>query len=118
MLGRRRPPPQVIFAFSLLLAALAGFAAYRYGMAENWVPTALWGAIALWLLVDAFRAFGWMKNGRNLPPEPSQAPRPAPQPSVTNAVNVNPEVTGAPTNPLLQRGEGQPPQQTPTDRLD
>lgn len=103
MLGNRRPSPQVILLFSVLLSVLAGIAAYRYAMAENWLFTAIFGVLALWLLADAWRAYGWSKNGRPMAEQPSEIPRPAPKPTHSGPVSVNPETTGAATNPLLQK---------------
>lgn len=128
MLGQRRLPPQVLFLLSLLLGLLAGTAAYRYASAENWLPAALWGAVAVWLVVDAVRALGWMKNGHQLPGQtgagPAAArPQPAPsqafssQASAPTPVSVDPAVTGAPVNPLLQEAPGSRKVQS-TDQLD
>ncbi|AWT34416.1 hypothetical protein GCM10008956_26030 [Deinococcus arenae] len=55
----RRVPPHLVFAFSLLLAALCGWAAYA-GVTGGKV---VWGIIAavfaVWFAVDAFRSYGW-----------------------------------------------------------
>ncbi|WP_189642754.1 hypothetical protein [Deinococcus piscis] len=118
MLGQRRLPPQVLFLLSLLLGLLAATAAYRSASAENWLPAALWGGLAVWLVVDAVRALGWMKHGRNLPAQTSaQPPAPAPQPSTPPALSVDPAVTGAQTNPLLRDPQAGRSVQS-TDQLD
>lgn len=106
MLGQRRLPPQVLFLLSLLLGLLAGVSAYRYASAENWLPAALWGVVALWLVVDAVRALGWMRSGRGPAPEAAQPARPTPQPGPASSapVNLDPAVTGAQVNPLLRQG--------------
>ncbi|MDO4262847.1 MAG: hypothetical protein Q4C67_01495 [Deinococcus sp.] len=130
MLGQRRLPPKVLFLLSLLLGALAGAAAYRYASAENWLPAALWGAVAVWLVVDAVRALGWMKHGRTITPQPA-APQPQdtamqnrmPAASVPTAASTDPSVTGAQVNPLLREAPSRPANQAtqpvqPTDQLD
>ncbi|GAA5513492.1 hypothetical protein Dcar01_02230 [Deinococcus carri] len=58
----RRVPPHIVFLLSLLLAVLAGVAAFRYLRADNWLPGLLWGAVAVWFLVDAVRSYGWWKG--------------------------------------------------------
>ena len=57
----RRVPPRVVFALSLVLAALCLVPAVRYGVAGNWLPALVWGAVAVWFAVDAVRAYGWKK---------------------------------------------------------
>ncbi|MFC6591885.1 hypothetical protein ACFP81_07625 [Deinococcus lacus] len=80
MLGNRRPPPHIVFALSLLLGLLAGAAAVRYGLAENWLWTAVWGVVALWLLTDAGRAFGWMQAARRSAEQKGTQPPGPPRP--------------------------------------
>ncbi|ADV68886.1 hypothetical protein [Deinococcus maricopensis] len=58
----RRLPPQTVAILSLLAAALCAIPAVRYGLAHNWLPTLLWGAVAVWFAVDGIRALGWSRN--------------------------------------------------------
>lgn len=58
MFGFKRPDPQLVFLFSLLAVLLSGFAAVRYGMAQNWLPTALWGVLTLVFINDARVSWG------------------------------------------------------------
>lgn len=113
MLGNRRPSPQLILVLSLLLALGAGVIAYRYGMAQNWLWTAVWGIVAVWLLIDVWRAYGWTKNGRPLQEAgpARQTPPPPPPAPASGQVNVDPRVTGAPTNPLLREPTSSGPEQ-------
>ncbi|GGL03842.1 hypothetical protein [Deinococcus radiotolerans] len=60
----RRVPPHIVFAFSLLLAALCAWGAYA-GLTGGHV---LWGAVAavlaVWFTVDAVRSYGWAQTRR------------------------------------------------------
>ncbi|WP_019586538.1 hypothetical protein [Deinococcus apachensis] len=58
----RRVPPRIVFLLSLVLAVLCAVPAVRYGAAGNWLPTLLWGAVAVWFAVDAVRAYGWTQR--------------------------------------------------------
>ncbi|MFC6616808.1 hypothetical protein [Deinococcus radiophilus] len=98
MLGKRRPPPHIVFYFSLLLGVLALIPAYRYAMAENWLPTALWGAVAIWLMVDAIRSYGWMKNAQT---QAEQAPRFHSRNAVSSRPK-KPRPSGPPSLPLIK----------------
>ncbi|UFA50568.1 hypothetical protein [Deinococcus radiophilus] len=121
MLGKRRPPPHIVFYFSLLLGVLALIPAYRYAMAENWLPTALWGAVAIWLMVDAIRSYGWMKNAQT---QAEQAP-PVPQSErgeftaqeapAFRPAQPAPDQSGLRPNPLLGDQGTVPPEGTPTE---
>lgn len=57
----RRVPPHIVFVLSVLLAVVCSVPAARYALAQQWVPTAIWAAVAVWFLVDAVRSYGWHK---------------------------------------------------------
>ncbi|MVN87943.1 hypothetical protein GO986_14375 [Deinococcus sp. HMF7620] len=58
----RRVPPHIVFALSLLLAALCAWAAYA-GLTSG---RTIWGAVAavlaVWFVVDAVRSYSWAQN--------------------------------------------------------
>lgn len=58
----RRVPPHIVFSLSVVLALLCAVPAVRYGLAGNWLPALLWGAVAVWFAVDAVRAYGWKQK--------------------------------------------------------
>ncbi|MCP2015341.1 hypothetical protein L1280_002503 [Deinococcus sp. HSC-46F16] len=61
----RRVPPHIVFALSVLLAVLCAIPAVRYGLAENWLPALIWGAVAVWFAVDAVRSYGWRQQKKS-----------------------------------------------------
>lgn len=55
----RRVPPHLVFAFSLLLAALCAWAAFAALTSDRIVWGVLAAVFAVWFAVDAFRSYGW-----------------------------------------------------------
>ncbi|GGS01952.1 hypothetical protein GCM10008960_30770 [Deinococcus sedimenti] len=55
----RRVPPHLVFAFSLLLAALCAWAAFAALTSNRVVWGVLAAVFAVWFTVDAFRSYGW-----------------------------------------------------------
>lgn len=62
----RRPSAQAVFVGSLIAAIVMAILAVRQASLHSWWAL-LWGALALWFAVDAFRAWGWTKKNRNDP---------------------------------------------------
>ncbi|UBV42781.1 hypothetical protein LAJ19_00650 [Deinococcus taeanensis] len=69
----RRVPPHIVFALSLVLAALCAWGAYA-GLRSGHV---VWGALAaifaVWFVVDALRSYRWAQARRR--EGPGQAAR-------------------------------------------
>lgn len=65
----RRVPPHIVFALSLVLAALCVVPAVRYGLGGRWLPALLWAALAVWFAVDAARSYSWAQNKKRLDAE-------------------------------------------------
>lgn len=55
----RRVPPKTIFFISLALAVVFAFWASHSWQNEHWLALGISGILAVWLGVDAFRAYGW-----------------------------------------------------------
>lgn len=65
----RRVPPHIVFALSLLLAALcAVWAAYAW-RAGGLLWAGLAGVLTVWFAVDASRAYRWAQEKRRLEAE-------------------------------------------------
>lgn len=58
----RRPSAQVVFVGSLIAAIVMAIIAVHEATLQSWVWAGVWGVLALWFAVDAFRAWGWTKN--------------------------------------------------------
>ena len=61
MFGRRMPP-QRVFLLSLLLGLACLVPAVLELRASSLLPAVLWAVLGVWFLVDAARAYGWMRE--------------------------------------------------------
>ncbi|MFC4639134.1 hypothetical protein [Deinococcus hohokamensis] len=65
----RRVPPHIVFALSLVLAVLCALWAYAAWRAGSLIWAGVAGVLAIWLAVDAVRAYGWAQEKRRLEAE-------------------------------------------------
>lgn len=65
----RRVPPQIVFTFSVVLAALCGLGAALALRSQSWLWVAVAGVLAVWFGVDAWRSYGWAQNRKRLDAE-------------------------------------------------
>jgi hypothetical protein len=67
MFGNRRVPPHLVLAFSALLGVLCGLGAFLAVRSDSWGWAGLAGLLAVWFVVDAVRAYGWVRNSKQQP---------------------------------------------------